>query len=256
MQDQITYFYEVYGTLPRAGPGDDVSTRRAYMMMKDVPKTPKILDIGCGPGKQTMELARLSKGKIIALDNHQPFLDKVNQDAQSLGLAGYIETLNRDMKAMDFSPETFDIIWAEGALYIMGFENGLKTCRPMLKRRGYIALTELVWLSDRPSPEAREWAKEYAAMKNVPDNLLLFTNNGYEMVGHFTLPVSSWFKEYYDPMQERIHELRIKYQSNPAALEVVDSAQREIDGFRNARMKPATNSSSPASTLFRPRCSI
>jgi ubiquinone/menaquinone biosynthesis C-methylase UbiE len=232
MEDRMTYFFEVYGTLPRAGPGDDASTRRAYLMMKDLPEKPKVLDVGCGPGKQTMELARLSKGKIIAMDNHQPFLDRVNENARALGLSRYIETLNRDMNAMDFKPESFDIIWAEGALNLMGFDNGLKTCRPMLKRKGYIGVTELVWLKENPSPEAREWAKEYEAMKNVPDNLRLFKNNGYEVIGRFTLPVSSWFEEYYDPMQERIKELRIKHKGNAVALEVIDSAQREIDGFK------------------------
>jgi SAM-dependent methyltransferase len=201
-------------------------------MMKGVPEKPKILDIGCGPGMQTMELARLSKGKIIALDNHQPFLDKVNKEAQALGLSQFIETLNQDMNTMDFRPEGFDVIWAEGALYLMGFENGLKVCRPMLRKNGHIGVTELVWLKGHPSPEAREWAKEYEAMKDVPDNLLLFKNNGYEMIGHFTLPVSSWFEHYYDPMQERISELRNKYKGHAAALEVINSAQLEINGFK------------------------
>jgi cyclopropane fatty-acyl-phospholipid synthase-like methyltransferase len=232
MEDKMIYFYEVYGTLPRAGPGDDASTAKAYRMMTEVPEKPKILDIGCGPGKQTKELARLSKGKILALDNHQPFLDGVNKEAKALGLSEYIETLNQDMNSMEFPPESFDVVWAEGSLFVMGFENGLKVCRPMLKRRGHIGVTELVWLKDDPSTEAREWAREYAAIKNVPDNLLLFKSNGYEVIGHFTLPVSSWFEHYYDPMQERIDELRKKYSDNAIALEVIDSAQREINGFK------------------------
>ncbi len=69
-------------------------------------------------------------------------------------------------------------------------------------------------------------------MKNVPDNLLLFKNNGYEVIGHFTLPVSSWFENYYNPMQERINELRKKYKDNAAATEVLNSAQTEINGFK------------------------
>ena len=226
------YFFEVYGTLPRAGPGDDASTAQAFRMMTGVPERPAILDIGCGPGMQTMELARLSRGKVIALDNHRPFLDKVEADARALGLSPYIETVNRDMNAMDFAPESFDVIWSEGALYQMGFENGLRACRPLLKKRGSIGLTELVWLTGERSEEARTWSLDYAAMKDVAENLALFKANGYEMLGHFTLPVSSWFENFYDPMQVRVDELRNKYQGNAAAMQVIDAAQAEIDGFK------------------------
>jgi len=232
MEDQMTYFYEIYGTLPRAGPGDDASTRRAFEMMKDLPGTPRILDIGCGPGRQTLELARLSHGRIIALDNHQPFLDRLNEQAGALGLSPHIETLNQDMKAMSFEPGSFDVIWSEGALFVMGFENGLKTCRPLLKAKGYIGVSELVWLTGRPSAEARDWAKAYPAIKDVPGNLMLFPGAGYSVIGHFTLAVYSWLKEYYDPMQKRIDELRGRYEGNAAAMEAIDSAQREITGFK------------------------
>lgn len=231
-QDQMKYFFEIYGTLPRAGPGDNASTAKAYNMIPDLPDKPKILDIGCGPGMQTLELARLSKGIVIALDNHQPFLNKIKTDAKKAGLLEHIKFLNQDMNTMLLEPESFDIIWAEGALYQMGFENGLKKCRGFLKKSGSIAVTELVWLKNDPPPEAKEWAREYAAMKNVADNLKLFENNGYKVLGHFTLPVNSWLNDYYDPMQVRIDELRPKYKDNPVATEVLDAAQREIDGFK------------------------
>jgi len=32
---------------------------------------------------------------------------------------------------MEFESESFDVIWSEGALNLMGFENGLKVCRTM-----------------------------------------------------------------------------------------------------------------------------
>jgi ubiquinone/menaquinone biosynthesis C-methylase UbiE len=232
MEDQMKYFFEIYGTLPRAGPGDNASTAKAYRMIPDLPDNPKILDIGCGPGKQTLELARLSKGKIVALDNHQPFLDKVEQDAKAAGLSQYIDTMNQDMNEMSFPAESFDLIWAEGALYLMGFENAIIKCKEFLKKNGALAATELVWLTDDPTPTAKEWAKEYEGIKNVRDNLELFKKNGYEVLGHFTLPVRSWFAEYYDPMQERINELRPKYQDNETARAVLDMAQQEINGFR------------------------
>lgn len=232
MPDRMTYFFEVYGTLPQAGPGDNASTARAYRMIPGLPENPKILDVGCGPGRQTLELARIARGRIIALDNHQPFLDKVEQDAEKAGLSQYIKTLNQDMNTMSFPPGSFDLIWAEGALYQMDFETGLRKCREFLKRNGSLAVTELVWLRDDPTPAARKWCQDYQDIKTIPDNLYLFKKNGYAMIGHFTLPVESWLNDYYGPMQARIDELRPKYWGNELALSVLDAAQSEIDGFK------------------------
>ncbi len=232
VEDKTAYFFEVYGALPRAGPGDDASTEKAFRMMNGVPEKPMILDIGCGPGKQTLALARISGGRIIALDNHRPFLERVEADARALGLSVRIKTVLQDMKTMDFAPGTFDVIWSEGALYQMGFAEGLRACRPLLKAGGSIGLTELVWLTDDRSDEAVKWAWDYADMKDVKDNLALFEACGYEVAGHFTLPASSWIDSYYGPMRARIRELRETFRDKPAAREVLDAAQAEIDGFQ------------------------
>ena len=69
----IKYLYELCERLPRCGPGDNQSTRRAFNTMTKLPKEPSILDIGCGTGMQTIELAKISNGKIIAVDNYQGF---------------------------------------------------------------------------------------------------------------------------------------------------------------------------------------
>jgi len=46
-------------------------TRQAFHMLPRLDE-PRILDIGCGPGASTLELARLSQGEIIGIDIHQP----------------------------------------------------------------------------------------------------------------------------------------------------------------------------------------
>lgn len=61
----MEYFYELYTGLPRGGSGDNISTRKAYSMLKNIPAEPLILDIGCGPGMQTLELARISPEKSL-----------------------------------------------------------------------------------------------------------------------------------------------------------------------------------------------
>jgi len=75
------YFYALYEALPRCGPGDNKATRRAFNTIPKILPLPYILDLGCGPGMQAIELAKLSGGKIIALDNHKPFLDTLMEKA-------------------------------------------------------------------------------------------------------------------------------------------------------------------------------
>jgi ubiquinone/menaquinone biosynthesis C-methylase UbiE len=48
----------------------DKSTRRAFNTIPILAKRPLILDIGCGHGVHTIELAKISKGTVIALDDH------------------------------------------------------------------------------------------------------------------------------------------------------------------------------------------
>jgi len=228
MSFNLEYFYEIYCTLPRAGPGDNSSTKKAYQMMKELPQQPKILDIGCGPGMQTFELAKLSQGKILALDNYQPFLDAIKKKAAKLKLKN-ISTINQSMMEMNFAPKSFDLIWSEGALYIMGFETGLKQCHELLKDKGYVAVSELVWLKPDPPQEIKEAHQaEYPPMTSIDENLKKIEHCGFKNIGHFTLPNSSWTDNYYGPMAKKIKQLKKKYAKNNEALQAIDLAEIEI----------------------------
>lgn len=232
MQAGWEYFYELFDGLPRGGPGDNASTRRAWRTMTGVPPAPEILDVGCGPGMQTLELARLSGGRITALDNHQPFLDTLGREADRLGLSGRIRTLNNSMFDMDFPPGSFHVIWSEGALFIIGVEKGLSVCRPFLKDGGHLAMTEAVRLKpDFPDRVKKLW-EAYPALTTVEDNLEIIRKTGFRTIDHFVLPARSWLEDFYDPMEKRLAELRKKHAGNYEALKVFEIMQNEADIFR------------------------
>lgn len=75
-------FFEIHRDLPREGPGNNESTRKAFHLLNGLPSQPNILDIGCGPGMQTIEIAKMTNGKIIAIDTHEPFLEELNRRAE------------------------------------------------------------------------------------------------------------------------------------------------------------------------------
>jgi len=227
----MEYFYELYTGLPRGGPGDNASTRKAFSYLKNLPSEPLILDIGCGPGMQTLELAKISNGTIIALDNYQPFLDMLMQNAIKEGFEKRIILKNQSMLEMDFRDNSFDVIWSEGALYQMGFQNGLKKCYQLLKKGGYLAVTEGVMLQSNAPVAAKKFWEEYPDVKDIKGNIVLIQQEQFDLLAHFTLPVSSWTEQYYAPLETRIHELQKKYRGNSIALDVFAQSEKEIETY-------------------------
>ena len=61
-------FFDVQRGLPRQGPGSKHSTVKAFELCAELSDNPTVLDIGCGPGMQTMILSELCSGPIIAVD--------------------------------------------------------------------------------------------------------------------------------------------------------------------------------------------
>jgi ubiquinone/menaquinone biosynthesis C-methylase UbiE len=230
----MEYFYELYCLLPRGGPGDNASTRKAFCHLKDLPADPLILDIGCGHGVQTIELARLSKGRIIALDAYQPFLDILRNNAAQEGYETSIIPKHQSMHEMKFPDASFDIIWSEGALYFLGFQNGLRRCHQLLKPNGYLAVTESVLLlPDLPEPLQEFWNEVYPDIKDIKENISIIQNEGLTLLAHFTLPKTAWTDNYYRPMKTGIDTLRKKYPNNTAATQIFEMFEKEIKMYQD-----------------------
>jgi ubiquinone/menaquinone biosynthesis C-methylase UbiE len=227
------FFYELFSEIPRQGPGSNEYTRKAYMSLPHLVPQPDILDVGCGSGMQTLELARISEGQITALDNYRPFLDELRKRAKSEGFNGGINIVNGSMFELPFTKNSFDLIWSEGAIFIIGFEKGLREWKLFLKQGGYLVVSELSWIrSDAPDELRTYWEGEYPAIRNIPENREIVRRAGYDEVGHFILPESGWWDNFYTPLQKRVNQLRHKYAQNPEAMAVLDSGQLEIDMYR------------------------
>lgn len=233
MIEDTELFRELSAGLPRQGPGSIEATLRALKMLGELPARPRILDIGCGPGAQTIDLARATGGEIIALDYFQRFLDELKQRAAAAGVANQITPVRGSMFEMNFGAEAFDLIWSEGAIYIMGFAAGLEACRPMLKRGGGLVLSELTWLVDDPPAAVREyWAKYYPPMTTINSNRQRCTLAGYSDLHSFILPVRDFWRNYYDPAEARLLEVRARHAGELQVIEQLDDIRREYDLYR------------------------
>jgi ubiquinone/menaquinone biosynthesis C-methylase UbiE len=229
----MNIFFEIHKDLPREAPGDNESTRKALSLLKNVPGGARILDIGCGPGMQTRELAFRSAGSLIALDTHHPFLLNLQRKLKNERSSTPISLINASMFALPFPGSSFDLIWCEGAIYIMGFERGLRAWRRLLKPGGCVCVTEISWLkTGQPDEVFRFWNRDYPGMSNIPGNIRRAEAAGYQMLDHFTVPVSSWWDDYYTPMKARLPSLWEKYRGEAEAEKILQDAQIEIDLYR------------------------
>jgi ubiquinone/menaquinone biosynthesis C-methylase UbiE len=191
-------------------------TRKAFQMLPEL-DNPAILDIGCGTGVPTMELARLSNGQVIGLDISQSLIDELTRKIEDAGLSDRVKTVKCSLFEIDFPDESFNIIWAEGSISVIGFEQGLKVWRRLLKPKGFLVVHD--------------------GIDNMTKKLKQIPSCGYELLGYFTVTESTWWREYYGPLEKRIPELSIKYSDNPEALDVLDKEQQEVEMFkRNPKM--------------------
>ena len=226
-------FFQLHSGLPREGPGSRASTRRALSLVQPLPPQPRVLDIGCGPGAQTIDLAEaLPTAHIVAVDNHPLFVEAVRTRAARHRLADRVQAHVADMTALPFAPGSFDLLWSEGAAYLMGVERALAAWRPLLADGGRIGFSEAVWRTSEPPPEVRRyWSAGYPEMLDVCDNMGRLENAGFQCVGWFVLPDSDWW-EYYAPIEERLAAVSTRYADDPVAGEVLAETRREVEMYR------------------------
>lgn len=87
-----------------------------------------ILDIGCGSGIYSVELARRGARRVLGLDFSEPMLEIARRSAEDAGAAAAVEFRRGEFLAHDFGAETFDVSIA------MGVFDYLEQAQPFLTK--------------------------------------------------------------------------------------------------------------------------
>ena len=196
----------LYEGLDRAGPGSPEDTRRA-LALTGLSGRLRVLDIACGPGPASLVLLdALPEARVTATDLHEPFLAAATRRVAAAGQGARFRTVQADMAALPFPKASFDLLWCEGAAYILGVPQALAAWRPLLAPGGRLAFSEAVWLTDRPAPEASAIFAGYPAMTDVPGTRARIAAAGWRLLGDFVLSRAAW-EGYYAPLEARARTL-------------------------------------------------
>ncbi len=219
----------LYGSLPRQAPGSDATTRHLYELAGN--PTGKALDIGCGRGRASLLLAEYGFD-VTAVDIYQPFLDTLQAGVLARNLEAKVTARTMSMDALDFPAGSFDLLWAEGSAYILGWGNALTAWRKLLTPTGVLVATECCWLTDEPSAEIKQfWHENYPSMLTVDEAKDIAATSGYEVAATYVLPSNDWWDEYYTPLRAQcaMHENG----ASGAMGTAIAAARREIEMYEN-----------------------
>jgi len=119
-----------------------------------------------------------------------------------------VKTVKCSLLEMDFPDESFDIIWAEGSIRLIGFEQSLKKCKQLLKPKGYLVIHDVI--------------------NSISGELKKLNSWGYKLIDQISLPEDAWWTEFYEPLEIRVKELYVKYKKNDEMLKMLKKYQTEV----------------------------
>jgi ubiquinone/menaquinone biosynthesis C-methylase UbiE len=183
-------------------------TRNAFKMLP-LMENPSILDIGCGTGVQSIELAKLSNGHITAIDIDVPSLLELQRKIKKQDLSHRFSILKVAMNDLPYLGKTYDIIWSEGSIYAVGFENGIREWKKILNKHGFLVVHD--------------------ENDHLETKVQIIKKHGYKTLGQFEVPHEEWEERYYKPLLEIMSKRKIS-ESEKMAL------RKEIDTFKRTKM--------------------
>lgn len=216
----------------RQGPGSLEITRKILSVLNlDKNSESEIVDIGCGTGSSTIEIFKNTNSNVTAVDFLPQFLDKLKYNAKEF--KDRLILIEADMANLPFEENQFDLIWSEGAIYNIGFKNGIEKWKKFLKKDGYVVLTEITWLKkDLPEEVKNHWETEYPEIDFAENKIKILEDNGFEMIDYFVLPENCWIDEYYTPLENGFDEFLERNNNTEEARQIVDENKKEIELYK------------------------
>jgi SAM-dependent methyltransferase len=232
----IDIIIESHINLERQGPGSPEMTIKALSFLDNRNNISRIADLGCGTGGQTMVLAQNIAGTITGVDLFPDFVNTFNAQAKKLNFHERVKGIVGSMDHLPFQKEEFDLIWSEGAIDNIGFEQGLLHWKDFIKPGGYVAVTCPSWFTkEHPAEVEKFWRDAGSGLETISHNISIMQKVGYVFVAAFALPEECWTDHYFAPRESAEQSLLEKYAGNKTVEDFI--AQNKYETKLYAKYK-------------------
>jgi SAM-dependent methyltransferase len=165
MSETATYTHGHHPSVLRSHTWRTAENSAAYLLPHLRPGM-TVLDVGCGPGTITADLAALvSPGRVVGLEYASGILEQAARTATERGVAEHVEFAVGDVHALDYPDDSFDVVHAHQVLQHVGDPvRALSEMRRVCKPGGYVAARDsdysgFFWYPQLPALDA--WLKLY-----------------------------------------------------------------------------------------------
>ncbi|MGW4273946.1 class I SAM-dependent methyltransferase [Streptomyces seoulensis] len=163
-QETAVYTHGHHESVLRSHTWRTAANSAAYLLGSLKPHM-KVLDIGCGPGTITADLAELvPDGHVTGVDQAPGVLEQARATAAGRGLEN-VEFAVADVHALDYPDDTFCVVHAHQVLQHVGDPvRALREMRRVTKPGGYVAVRDadyaaMTWYPEVPGLD--DWLELY-----------------------------------------------------------------------------------------------
>lgn len=150
--------------------------RKSYARMNIQPGD-SVLDVGCGPGSDTIHLAQLvgAVGEVVGIDNDEDMVAQANRRALTAGLVDLVKHKQGNATSLPFSEPRFDSARSERLFqHLICPEHALSEMARVTKPNGWIVVLDTDWGTFSINSSLPEVERRIVQFSN--ENCL---NNGY-----------------------------------------------------------------------------
>jgi SAM-dependent methyltransferase len=159
-----TYLHGHHDSVLRSHRWRTAENSAGYLLPRLSPAA-RVLDVGCGPGTITVDLAaRVPQGEVIGIDAAGDVLEQARQEADRQG-RGNVRFETGDVYRLVFGDGTFDVVHAHQVLQHLSDPAGaLAEMRRVCRPGGLVAARDadyggMLWFPE--DPELTEWRTLY-----------------------------------------------------------------------------------------------